>query len=180
MLEYLLGNPDTVTAVGSLCVAVIALIFTAYQSSLSRSHNRLSVRPNLTIYQYEENNDGEYCLSLVMANNGLGPAIVNEYEVFCNGISLGNSKDATALIAKIDEKVEEFGLASSHERVVFHTGHSVPVNETNHLIKISSSSYNKDMLDVFDYFISEFTVRVVYESMYKEEYRVDTRRSRTA
>jgi hypothetical protein len=63
-----------VTAAAAVVVAVIALFISVWEAVTSRRHNRLSVRPLVCM---------ELCttdhMSLVLNNNGLGPAVIMRY-----------------------------------------------------------------------------------------------------
>lgn len=74
-----LGASD-VTAIFSVVIAIIALIYSIYQGVKSRTHDRLTVKPAINLYKdiirVAEGRDGKPCLSLVvqLKNCGLGPA----------------------------------------------------------------------------------------------------------
>jgi hypothetical protein len=74
-------NPPSIDfmALGSLATAVCALVATIWQAAISRKHNRLSVRPMLTLYRREI--DGV----ITVKNNGSGPAIIQSYELYFGG-----------------------------------------------------------------------------------------------
>ena len=71
-------NPTPVE-IGTLVIALCALAATIWQAAISRRHNKLSVRPVLTLYRQDI--DGV----IYVKNNGSGPAIVKAYEVWKNG-----------------------------------------------------------------------------------------------
>jgi hypothetical protein len=52
------------------------MVATIWQGAIARKHNRLSVRPVLTLYRREA--DGV----IYVRNNGTGPAIVRSYELY--------------------------------------------------------------------------------------------------
>ena len=55
------------------------MVATVWQGVIARKHNRLSVRPVLTLYRREA--DGV----ISIRNNGTGPAIVASYEMYAKG-----------------------------------------------------------------------------------------------
>ena len=74
---------ELVLGISSILTALLALRFTDKQTELSRQHNRLSVRPHLSInYRIESDSFGR-CFEL--ANNGTGPAIIKATTVFLSG-----------------------------------------------------------------------------------------------
>lgn len=65
--------------IGTLVIALCALAATIWQAAISRRHNKLSVRPVLTLYRRDI--DGV----IYVRNNGSGPAIIKSYEIWKNG-----------------------------------------------------------------------------------------------
>lgn len=69
-------NPPWV-AIAALIVSICALVFTAYQGSETRLHNRLSVKPLLLIdFVYTDKGAG-----FLLTNDGLGPAVIGSFVV---------------------------------------------------------------------------------------------------
>jgi hypothetical protein len=65
-------------AISAVVIAMASLYVAIQQVSLMRSHNRLSVRPMLTVYRKRfSNHPVEYSV----ANHGLGPAIIKSCSV---------------------------------------------------------------------------------------------------
>lgn len=62
-------------------IAICALAFTAYQAFLQRQQSRVSVRPHVTTFvnRNRKGNVGE--LEVILMNNGLGPALLNRFQV---------------------------------------------------------------------------------------------------
>jgi hypothetical protein len=81
------------------CVGMIGLAAPIYNSWLARSHNRLQVRPLL---MYQENVDAEnqtdFKYSVLIINNGLGPAIINTCEYVYDGETFNSAKDLSKKI----------------------------------------------------------------------------------
>ena len=69
----------------SLSVAVIALAalgVSMWQGYIAREHNKLSVKPHLVINRTVFD---EMLIKYTLRNNGLGPAIIESYEIFVDG-----------------------------------------------------------------------------------------------
>jgi len=75
MCLQLLSSLDPLELAG-VVVAGCALVATIWQGALTRKHNRLSVRPVLTLYREEQNG------KIYIKNNGTGPALIREYKVY--------------------------------------------------------------------------------------------------
>jgi len=72
-------EPINLVEVGALVTAVCALVATIWQAAITREHNKLSVRPVLTLYRREI--DG----LIELKNNGVGPAIIQSLEIWKDG-----------------------------------------------------------------------------------------------
>jgi len=77
----LLGSVDLIE-LAALATAISALGATIWQARIAREHNRLSVRPVLTLHR----NEAEGYIEL--KNSGFGPALVQEYEVYLSGTQI--------------------------------------------------------------------------------------------
>lgn len=69
---------DTIIAAAAAIIALLAFVATAWQAHLTRTHNRLSVRPVLVSHRNRVITDGGTEISLVIRNCGIGPAIVKD------------------------------------------------------------------------------------------------------
>jgi len=68
---------NTVIGISSVIIALCALAFTVWQSKQAQKHNKLSFRPHLTSWSHEDPDNKVYSAELM--NNGLGPAIIDDY-----------------------------------------------------------------------------------------------------
>lgn len=85
-------------AISAVVIALASLYVAVKQSNLAREHNRLSVRPFLTIYRKQFLNQPiEYSLE----NRGIGPAIVNKFSVLVDD-GEANSADGNKLLGAAD------------------------------------------------------------------------------
>ena len=91
-------SPDSseLLAIAGLATAVCALVATIWQGVVARKHNRLSVKPVLTLYR--EESDGK----IYIKNNGTGPALIREYELYKDGrlIEEGDVQSSIPLLAR--------------------------------------------------------------------------------
>ncbi len=71
-----------VIAVSAASIALLAMGATFWQAWLARRHNRLSVRPHLD-YVLDQYPDKP--VTLIVVNNGLGPAIVRQMSIAMQG-----------------------------------------------------------------------------------------------
>lgn len=67
-------------------VAGAAMFTAVYSAWATRRHNRLSVKPYLTIAHWAS--EGEEKWGLVLSNDGLGPAFIRSYRFYIDGTEL--------------------------------------------------------------------------------------------
>jgi len=121
------------------------MIATIWQGVIARNHNRLSVRPVLTLYRREA--DGV----IYVRNNGSGPAIVTSYELY--------SKDRRLALDALD------GIFPTVTDVPELTpGVAIAVGESVELVKAVTfleASHVQPLQDL--------RFRIVYKSIYGEK-----------
>ena len=83
-------KPDTWIALSAVIVSLAALLLTMYQAYLSRRVAILGVRPRLWVAS--ANSPGEY--SIAVTNHGLGPAVIQTYELSVDGLRATSWHDA--------------------------------------------------------------------------------------
>jgi len=80
LFDLLVSKPQVasaVAAIGSVAVAIIALIFSIGSSAAQRKHNRLSVRPLASVLL----GDYEKQVYVKLTNNGTGPMIIKSIRI---------------------------------------------------------------------------------------------------
>ena len=71
-------------------LALCALGLTFWQAYISRVHNKLSVRPHLTLFF--DNSTGGQEFHILLNNNGVGPALIRKSTLIIDGHEIeGNS-----------------------------------------------------------------------------------------
>ena len=143
--------PESINLVeiGALVTAVVALAATIWQAAITRQHNKLSVRPVLTLHRREI--DG----LIELKNNGFGPAIIQSYEIYKDGeLVLQDSMHGLLPI--------EFEAPEVFPGVAIAAGSSFPLitaktNQlANHIAPMESLNF-----------------RVVYRSIYGQEWAIE-------
>lgn len=139
------ASSSDLVALGSLATAVCALIATIWQAAISRKHNRLSVRPVLTLYRQE--NDGV----ITVRNNGSGPAIIKSYELYagCKQVALDAMEGVLPTISDLPELTPGAAIAP---------GESIDLVKS---VTLLDGSHVKPL--------EYLKFRIVYQSIYGEE-----------
>ena len=135
--------------IGTLIIALCALAATIWQAAISRKHNKLSVRPVLTLYRLDI--DGV----IYIKNNGSGPAIVKEYEIWKDG-ALVNEDQLPKL------------LPHAFEAPDLTIGCSIAIGEKIELVKSAAYLDNSHIPP-----LQALNFRIVYESIYGEQWTLE-------
>lgn len=103
-------STDTLIAIAATVTSVCALIVAVYQTKLSREQQLNSVWPYLITYP---NMDEKGQSTLMIANYGIGPAIVDSVRVIYKGKTYFSP---TQVISEISSNLNrgKFGIAWSH------------------------------------------------------------------
>ncbi|HGM8505710.1 TPA: hypothetical protein ACKQBN_004397 [Pseudomonas aeruginosa] len=165
-IHYFFVAPPSidVTAWIAIAISILALISTFWQGHLSRTHNKLSVRPQLEGHsQWDGAN-----YSLEVRNDGLGPAIIKSARVYFKGELL--SGEGPPLIEKAFECVERCDLMR-HE--FFYTPFILPAGKS---VNVFLVQYDEDIQEIEAYLGGLLRLEIDYESAYGE--RLPTYKSR--
>lgn len=130
--------------IGTLITAVCALMVTVWQGVVTRKHNRLTVKPVLTLYRREI--DG----LIYVRNNGTGPAFIVDCQVFSRDQPLTEELLRTLLPCVLDTATLLPGAAIA-------PGETVELFKSETLL----DSSHVEPLETLRF-------RVVYESVYGE------------
>jgi hypothetical protein len=147
----------------------------------AKQHNRLSVRPIINIIHEKaaEYNKEQQALvgtlSIVIINNGIGPAIVESFDLFVDGQKIVANDDQKweyaskklFALAGDDKPPKHFGYG------VFNLskGYCIPSRER---IVLFSIKFTMNLSDMIQKSLDRSRAVVVYRSLYKDKYTYDT------
>ena len=159
-------DATNVIAICAVIVALASLYVAIQQTVLTRKHNRLSVRPFLSIYRKQfVGQPIEYSIE----NRGLGPAIVKRFSILVDGkevrASDGNNFYAAMDTLEIDRSGVGGHLFASDE--VLKAGQEVVVLRFPK--SGESEAVHKELLGK----LPRMKFRLEYESMYEEKYELE-------
>ena len=160
-------NPISMTAV---LVSLCALFLSVYQTQLQRKQAFASVWPHLRIFHSNNMTDSTFRGGLVVANQGVGPAVINAVEYKYNGVLLSGFPEAIdSLYAEMDrDKVAELEGSTNDliERGAFlSAGQEIVWLETTR---------NRAYWEKFSQRVRKLEVRIRYSSVYEEQWEVCT------
>lgn len=132
-----------------MLIAILALSTSLYESYEFRKHNRLSLRPYLDQTVYVQ---GQEYYKLSVQNEGLGPAIIEEFTILANTKIVSNWNSALAEIG-----VHKFSALSTLKK-----GNIISAGESITLVKIDTllSKYNLKFI-------------IKYSSVYEERFNLE-------
>lgn len=117
-------STDTIIAVAATITSICALIVTLYQTKLTREQQLKSVWPYLMIAQQTDEAGG----SVIVSNNGVGPAIIQRIELEYDGKIYGTMRELVlAMFRKKNRRPESvaFGQTALYKGFVIPQGERI-------------------------------------------------------
>lgn len=133
-------------------IAISALGLTFWQGVVIRSHNRISVRPLVTI-SGAINQDGS---GWKIGNSGLGPALVKWFEVTVEGKTVKDWKEFARELGMFDNLTYYYWVPSPST--------AIPPQKPDNLFWVSSGDADRILRSNE----KEITIRMCYCSIYNE------------
>jgi hypothetical protein len=154
--ELILGIIGTI-------IALSVAITTIWQGVLTRRHNRLSVKPILRIDRNAVK--GEYA-SIILRNNGVGPAIINSVEFMVDGLTIPeNVRDPWI------EVLNRIGLSDTSIRIqTIISKESFSAGEKFELYKTINPVTEGKEINKIRTAVDRLTILIEYESVYEEQF----------
>lgn len=159
-------SDDTIVAICAAFIALCALGISVWQGIETRRHNKLSVSPYLSI-RVVISKQAPY-MGIQIDNNGVGPAVIKKCIVFIDGeptqVDSYESWEKAGNAARIfDKKVSFLTLPQG---TVLKEGQSIP------FIAYPKENQTEESIKIFQERLSHLRVKIIYESIYKEEFEV--------
>ncbi len=145
------SGENKLVSVVAVFIALLALLVSLYEGYEIRKHNRLSLKPYLDLQIHFENNEA---LEISIENAGLGPAIIQNFEIHADGQKARNWNHAMEII-----DVSRFSYLNNLQ-----AGEIIPPGESITLIKVDTLLKNYGITFVLN-----------YTSMYEENYAMEYR-----
>jgi hypothetical protein len=165
----------------ALLVSICALFLTINQSLATRKHNRLTVRPHLTSFvdhRPDPERQGITTIKVTLSNNGLGPAIIQKFELLLDGVPIEHSEPGD--LFPTVEKVLPVRLLSDECHFAVLRQNYVMGKDTT--LPVATVSYVPTIHDdpaALRTALKRFHIRVAYESGYGESFVYDSRNHQT-
>lgn len=159
-LRRALGIKDRymVLSIGTLFIAVLALITSVWNAYSTRKHNRLSVKPNLTVH----NEISSERIIFSLENNGVGPAIIKSFAL------ISGDKEITCIDGlAYDSALDNLGVNLYHERYTPSIEEHIPAQKVIQLFK-TLSQQEVNLEQSLETVLQNLKFKVVYTSIYEE------------
>ncbi len=184
MIEKLKKYLSEVIAIAAMVIALVTAITSIVQTYDNKRHNRLSVRPLITLVKSSSaiNEKDEYKFHITMSNSGVGPAFITDIKITINKEKVDTSKDFYTVFRKnLLGKLSKFNvdyslLLSESSETVLKEGVETSILEVNlhsreNELSVSDRGELYKMYDEYTSFLSQIKVEVHYESLYEESFR---------
>jgi len=148
-------------------IALCALLFTAYQIIVQRRHNILSVQPHITTFSNKNRNKEAAQLQVELMNNGLGPAFINEFQVYLDG------KPCEANVA-IDSLLKNYQVKKQVS--VLTDDYAMPSGEARSLISIIFPFKTEDDMEKMEKRLDRLDLLIKYSCAYGKTKTYDSRK----
>ncbi|MGD8779550.1 MAG: hypothetical protein PVH88_11390 [Ignavibacteria bacterium] len=157
-------NIETIISISAVFISLCAFGVAIWQGFITRTHNKLSVRPLLNFStRFTED---EFVLKL--ENQGIGPAIISTFDIKFSSSKIGNNPHEIAV--KLCEELD-----------IIHLGCSINFPSKNHVLSagdeyeiFKTSGFNNDN-NVKERIYNDMLlleIKIEYMSMYNEKFSV--------
>jgi hypothetical protein len=167
-------NTDTITAIASTTIAIIALCVSLWDHHETRKYNRFAVTPRLTGHKNIE----MWKIEISISNEGLGPAIVKKFVIHDGSQTKTNLDDESFLkfITAIANKYSLPGRLSVENleaEDVIKPGAKHPIVTIDNLNHAEGKAMENALTNIW--------FEIEYESFYREKFqlKVDPRQAFT-
>jgi len=127
-MEFLMSSSAMIAAAAAVVVAVVQTNIMKEEAEMEREHARLSVQPSIWFFRRFSTGD-EPNFAFLVQNKGLGPAIVEQFEIKVDGETVLHWNDVVEKVSeeKFHLKGESRVEGSSYSSIP--TGHVVQAGE---------------------------------------------------
>ncbi len=160
---------EAIAGISSAVIALCAFFLTIWQTCITRKHNKLSVTPHLTTWTHSDKSKSLYSVELL--NNGIGPALINHFEIQVDGYPMiGEGLEPIEKALKL--LFPQYQYTSSQSFVS--KGYMMSAKETRNLVTIQFHGENLPDPEEVEHATKRARLLIEYESIYKDKATLDT------
>jgi hypothetical protein len=160
---------ETVLSVSSFFVALCAFFLTVWQFSVQRRHNRISVKPHLIKTSRTTKRDNLACLEIILINNGLGPAYIDNFQILYKGKICDPDKTLKTVLGS---------LMRNSSITILGDDYAVSEKQVIVLLSIIFSFQAENEIEAVTKKLNDFDVLIDYSSAYEKLASLDSRLAR--
>ena len=149
----------------ALFIAFVALAVAIWQGIETRKHNRLSVKPHLYFSTYSVSGGPA---GLRVTNGGLGPAIIKRFSLAVDNKWIDDTRRGGWLEASRLLGAEK--IASVLDMSFYSPGQIVESGESQYILHTPKDKRTTDTDQYLNEFVKRLSVKIDYESAYKETF----------
>lgn len=144
-------NADLMIALAAMLTAVVAVVVAVVQTDImreeaemEREHARLSVMPSaMLFYSNGTDTEGRDYFELNIINNGLGPAIIEDFSIVYDGKHMRNQRHWVETVAGGRDVLEAQGVSVNNSGAG--PGVSIPAGERLDPIRVYHSEFSDQL-----------------------------------
>ena len=155
MIKFIESNASNI-------IAVVAILFTAYQAYLYRIHNVLSVKPHLNIFEIDGYENETAFLAVQLQNNGLGPAFITSFNVYLDGKIFDDFDEALKIVLQ--------GILCTYSKSYLAKDYAVPAQKTVDIVNVRLSLGQKPSTEIYQA-LARLDIEIAYSCGYKKKYK---------
>lgn len=159
-------STDTIIAMSAVIIALASLFISVWSTIETRKHNRLSVTPHLKIDYFHKPSEP---IKVILSNNGIGTALINEFLVLLDGASLSNIE-----AAGLSEALPRAGLVGTFYAYTPSGSDALSVGEQVILLLFDTDVPQIEERKKIMACLSRITFKIHYESMYGDKFNLHT------
>lgn len=156
---------EIITGVSSVAIAICALGYTIWQGKQAQFHNKLLFRPHLTSWSHQNPDKGIYSVELM--NNGLGPALIENFFIKVDGEVITGTR--TESIEKAIKLLFPNTQYQSHQSYMG-KGYSMAAKEKRTVLAIQFSKHTLQDEETVENAFKRAELIIEYKSFYEETF----------
>ena len=166
MKKKIKWDSDKIVSFSAILISLMTLVVFIYQTSIQREQQELSVLPYLSIYNSNIEGEG---YSLVLENNGIGPAFIESVTTSYKD-SIYNLDLPKFFFQKtsITDSIKNIQYSNIYKGLLIPAGKShkmISSMDRSNGLKIRNVIYSDEFKDTFD-------LKIIYRSIYNKKWRV--------
>jgi hypothetical protein len=151
------------TTVATITISICALSLAIWNGYLTRTHNKLCVKPFITSFLQESSTN----LTFTITNCGLGPAEIEEFTIFANGKKINNHEEFNVDLESLLATLTLQKLYTEYNKL----GHIIDIKGSSTILEIKADSLAPEEIKTI---LNRYRLVVKYKSLYGQRFEFDS------